>query len=144
MQVVKEEAPKPEDLFDWDTAERTDAKFQFMNQGELVFVNFNFKGYKKDSDVRYAISENEVILEVRDVAKNKVHRMCKTLFKPIDVKASDVQLLVDFIIFKLKKGVVKGGDPADASARWDDVGYDISSFSVPEPSMGTIKSNYWK
>lgn len=143
LQAIQEE-PKPEEVFDWDSAERADAKFHFMNQGELVFLNFNFKGYKKDSDVRYAISENELILEVRDVAKNKVHRTCKTLFKPIDVKASDVQLLVDYIIFKLKKDVVKGGDPADATARWDDVGYDISSFSVPEPSMGTLKSNYWK
>ena len=70
--------------------------------------------------------------------------MCKTLYKPIDVKASDVQLLVDYIIFKLKKTVVKGGDPADATASWDDVGYDIENFSVPEPSMGTLKSNYWK
>lgn len=131
-------------MFDWDAAERVDAKFQFINQGELVFINFNFKGYKKDTDVRYAISENEVILEVRDVPKNKVHRMCKTLFKPIDVKSSDVQLLVDYIIFKLKKAVVKGGDPGDATATWDDVGYDIQGFSVPEPSMGTLKSNHWK
>ena len=131
-------------MFDWDAAERVDAKFQFINQGELVFINFHFKGYQKDTDVRYAISENEVILEVRDVPKNKVHRMCKTLFKPIDVKSSDVQLLVDYIIFKLKKAVVKGGDPGDATATWDDVGYDIQGFSVPEPSMGTLKSNHWK
>merc|ERR1712227_32896 len=136
--------PKPEARFNWETAERMDAKFQYINQGELIFINFNFKGYKKDSDVRYAISENEVILKVRDVPKNKVHRMCKTLFKPIDVQGSDVQLLVDFIIFKLKKAVVKGGDPADGTAIWDDVGYDIQSFSVPEPSMGTLKSNHWK
>lgn len=67
-----------------------DAKFQFINQGELVFLNFNFKGYNKESDVRYAISENEIFLEVRDVPKNKVHRICKTLYKQIDVKNSDV------------------------------------------------------
>merc|ERR1712032_647432 len=56
---------------------------------------------------------------------------------------SDVQLLVDFIIFKLKKAVVKGGEPGDATVRWDDIGYDIESFTVPEPSMGTLKSNYF-
>lgn len=67
--------------FNWETAEQVEAKFQFINQGELIFLNFNFKGYKRESDVRYAISENEVILEVRDVAKNKVHRLCKTLSK---------------------------------------------------------------
>lgn len=76
---------EPEIVFDWDKAERMDAKFQFINQGELIFLNFNFKGYKKDCDVRYALSENEVFLEVRDVPKNKVHRLCKTLFKSIDV-----------------------------------------------------------
>ena len=60
------------------------------------------------------------------------------------MKQSDVQLLVDYIIFKLKKAVVKGGDPADGTARWDDVGYDIESFTVPEPSLGSIKSNHFK
>jgi hypothetical protein len=140
---TKKVEQKPEVVFDWDKAERMDAKFQFIDQGELVFLNFNFKGYKKDCDVRYALSENEVFLEVRDVPKNKVHRMCKTLFKQIDVQGSDVQLLVDYIIFKLKKTVVKGGDPGDASARWDDVGYDIENFTVPEPSMGTLKSNHY-
>ena len=84
-----------------------------------------------------------LLLEVRDVPKNKVHRICKTLYKQIDVQASDVQLLVDFIIFKIKKSVVKGGDPSDATLRWDDVGYDIESFTVPEPSMGTLKSNFY-
>ena len=55
-----------------------------MNQGELVFINFFFKGYNKDTDVRYALSENEILLEVKDEAKNKVHRVCKTLFSPIN------------------------------------------------------------
>ena len=36
-----------------------------------------------------------------------------------------------------------GGDPDDATARWDDVGYDIESFTVLEPSMGTLKSNHF-
>jgi hypothetical protein len=61
-----------------------------MNQGELVFINFNFKGYKKESDVRYALSDNEILLEVRDEAKNKVHRVCKTLHMPINSQDSQV------------------------------------------------------
>lgn len=35
-------------IFDWEKAERVDAKFQFINQGDLIFVTYNFKGYKKD------------------------------------------------------------------------------------------------
>lgn len=76
--------------FNWETAERVDAKYTFMNQGDLVFVNCNFKGYNKETDARYALSENEILLEVRDEAKNKVHRFCKTLFHPIDCKESSV------------------------------------------------------
>ena len=75
-------APKPE--FSWETAERVDADFTFTNQGEMVFINFHFKGYSKENDVHYALSENEIFLEVRDVSKNKVHRTCKTLFSPIN------------------------------------------------------------
>jgi hypothetical protein len=103
--------------FDWKTAERVDAKFTFLNQGDLVFVNLNFKGYNKESDVRYSLSDNEILLEVRDVAKNKVHRICKTLFLPIICQDSSVQLLVDFIVFKLKKSSTK--------KIWDQLGYDI-------------------
>jgi len=29
-------------------------------------LNINAKGYKKDEDVRYALSENEILLEIRD------------------------------------------------------------------------------
>jgi hypothetical protein len=53
---------------------------------------------------------------VRDVAKNKVHRVCKTLAQTIDCQESSAQLLVDFIVFKLKK---------KESKIWDDLGYDI-------------------
>ena len=87
-----------------------------MNQGDLIFINCNFKGYNKESDARYALSDNEILLEVRDVSKNKVHRICKTLTHPIDCKESQVQLLVDFIVFKLKKA---------KSGSWDDAGYNI-------------------
>ena len=69
----EEEKPK---LFNWETAEQVDAQFTFMEQGELVFVTFNFKGYRKDQDVHYALSDNEILLEVRDEAKNRVHRVC--------------------------------------------------------------------
>ena len=72
-----------------------------MNQGELVFVNFKFKGYNKETDARYGISENEIFLEFRDEGKNKVHKVCKTLTNQIVVKDTTVQLLTDFIIFKL-------------------------------------------
>lgn len=81
---AKKEKPKP--VFDWEKAERVDAEFTFINQGELVFVNFKFKGYNKDSDVRYGLSENEIFLEVRDEGKNKVHKVCKTLEKQVVVK----------------------------------------------------------
>lgn len=91
---LKKQASQPlpvvKPKFNWDTAEKVDAQFQFMNQGELVFVNFFFKGYNKESDVRYALSENEILLEVKDEAKNKVHRVCKTLFNPINSKESSV------------------------------------------------------
>jgi len=87
--------------FDWDTAERVESKHVFMNQGELVFVNFNFNGYNKDSDVRYALSENELFLEVRDLGKNKVYKCAKTLQEPIDCQESSAQLLVNYIVFKL-------------------------------------------
>jgi len=69
----------------------------------LVFVNYKFKGYDKESDVRYALSENEILIEVADKSKNKIYRTCKTLYKEINVAQSQVQLLVDFIVFKLKK-----------------------------------------
>ena len=74
---AKIEKPKP--VFSWEKAERVDSEFTFINQGELVFVNFKFKGYNKENDARYAISENEIFIEVRDEAKNKVHKVCKTL-----------------------------------------------------------------
>jgi hypothetical protein len=36
-----------------------------MNRGEMIFVNFNLKGYKKE-DVKYALSKDEIYLEVKD------------------------------------------------------------------------------
>lgn len=77
--AAKKKVEKPKPVFSWEKADRVDADFTFINQGELVFVNFKFKGYNKDKDVKYAISENEIFIEVADEAKNKVHRVCKTL-----------------------------------------------------------------
>jgi hypothetical protein len=56
-------------------------------------MNINFKGYKKEEDVRYAISENEIVLEVRDRSAKgpgRVKRICQTLNKQIDVPLSEV------------------------------------------------------
>lgn len=106
-----------------------------MNQGDLVFLNCNFKGYNKESDVRYAFSDNEIIIEVRDVGKNKIHRICKTLTHPIICQDSSVQLLVDFIVFKLKK--------ASGKKTWDELGYDIKEFQIPENHL-YMRSNYLK
>ena len=80
------------------------------------------KGYNKLSDVRYGLSENELLLEIRQ--GSIFHRFCKTLFKEIEVDQSSVELLVDFVSVKLRK--------RDKDAVWDQgVGYDISEFSIP-------------
>ena len=131
-QPVKREPLGPK--FSWESAERVDAKFQFLNQGELVFLTFNFKGYSKEKDARFALSDNEILLEVRDAGKNKVHRVCKTLSQPIDCKESQVQLLVDYVVFKLKKR---------SNKNWDDLGYDIQDFHVPESHL-YMRSNFLK
>jgi hypothetical protein len=53
--------------FDWETSERVDLiKFQLINQQDFVFINFPFKGFNQDKDVRYALSANEFLLEIRD------------------------------------------------------------------------------
>lgn len=111
----KKESEEVEKPFEWDRARQVEASYTFLDQGELVFVTFNFKGYKKESDVRYALSENEMVLEVRDVGKNTVHRVCKTLQFPIVSKDSSVQLLIDYIVFKLKKDHAKAG----GVKKWD-------------------------
>jgi len=65
------------------------------------------KGYKKEEDVRFAVSENEIVLEIRDKTvvngPGRKARLCQTLHKQIDVAQSEVQLLVDFICVKLSK-----------------------------------------
>jgi len=120
--------------FDWDTAERVELKGQLIQQGDLVFLNIPFKGYDKNKDVRFAFSQDEVLLEVRDKSTkaNKIHRLCNTLFKSIDLKSSDIQLFVDFICIKLVK--------VEKSEQWDSFGYEISNFTVP--TSAEFKSNF--
>ena len=69
---------------------------------ELVIINLAMKGYSKATDVHYALSENELLIEIKD-QNQKVHRLCKTLNKEIDVNQSTIEMLVDFIAVKLKK-----------------------------------------
>jgi hypothetical protein len=99
-------------------------------------VNLNFKGYNKVTDVRYALSENELLLEVKYPSSQgyAVHRLCKTLNKEIDVGQSSIELLVDFISIKLKK--------AEKEVNWDSLGYDIKDFTIPQ--RGQMKSNFLK
>ena len=96
-------------------------KTKFIQQNDLVFLNIDAKGYKKDEDVRFALSSDELILEVRDRSTKKgvhqVKRLCQTLNKSIDVGRSEIQLLVGFIVVKLAKD--------DKSASWSEFGYDI-------------------
>ena len=79
-------------------------------------MNINFKGYDKNKDVRFALSENELLLEIRD-KQNMVHRLCKTLQKEVDMTLSSIDLLVDFICVKLKK--------LESSVTWNSLGYDV-------------------
>jgi len=136
-QPVAEKKPltpaKPQ--FSWETAQQVEAKYTFMDSGELLFVTFNFKGYRKEQDVRYALSENEILLEVRDEAKNTVHRTCQTLSEPINSQESSIQLLVDFIVFKLKK--------EKTAKKWDSLGMDIKDFQVPDDKC-YMRSNFLK
>ena len=90
------------------------------------------KGYSKLVDVHFALSENEIMLDVREPGTQRVHRVGKTLFKGIDVDQSSVELLVDFIAVKLKK--------IDTNLGWDMLGYDINNFTLP--MRGHLKSNH--
>ena len=105
-----------------------------MARGDLIFININVKGYDKEVGVRYALSENEIVVEVRQPGTHKMHRLCKTLFKPIVVHESEVKLLVDYIAITLKKS---------SSDKWDQVGYDIENFAVPANIAG-LRSNFLK
>ena len=127
--------------FSFEEAEHIELRTTFINQSELVFLNVPAKGYDKDSDVRYALSSDEFLLEVRDKSfvprgkqQHKVKRICKTLTHQVDVARSEVQLLVDFIVVKLHK--------QESGQHWREFGYDISTFTNPE--RGQMKSNFLK
>lgn len=98
---------------------------------EFVIINLQMKGYNKTTDVRYALSENELLVEIKDSA-SRVHRICKTLYREVDVPQSSIELLVDFVAVKLRK--------QDIAVSWDQAGYDISEFSLPK--RGQVKSNF--
>lgn len=129
---VKEQQPKPVEVapFAWDSAPRIALDFQFTHMKDFVFLTFNLKGYKREEDVRYALSENEFLLEVR--RGQSVARVCKTFYKEVDVAESEVNLLVDYIALKLKK--------QEKEHNWDQVGYDVANFSLPR--RGQVKSNF--
>ena len=59
---------------------------------DLVFLNIAFKGYKKEEDVRFALSSDELLLEIRERngKQNRIHRLCNTLHKTVDLKNSEV------------------------------------------------------
>lgn len=78
--------------FSFDTAERIELKGAFIQQPDLVFYNIPAKGYDKENDVRYAISADEIIIEIREKSqrgKHVIKRICKTLTKSIDVSRSE-------------------------------------------------------
>ena len=115
-----------EKQFSFDTAERIDLKGSFIQQPDFVFYNIPAKGYNKETDVRYALSADEFIIEIRDKTqrgKHVIKRMCKTLTNSVDVGRSEVQLLVDFIVVKLCK---------ETQTQWNDFGYDIANFTIPQ------------
>lgn len=94
------------------------------------------RGYNKETDIRYALSENELLLEVKDssAGKHLVRRLCQTLHKQIDVQQSEVLLLVDFVSVKLCK--------LEKGQSWSGLGYNIANFTIPE--RGQMKSNFLK
>lgn len=124
--------------FSWENSEVVELRTNFIQQADFVFLNVGFKGYQKDQDVRYAFSENEFVLEVRDrsVANGpgRKQRICQTLTQQIDVGQSEVQLLVDFISVKLTK--------LEKGKTWRSFGFDISEFAIPERTQ--MKSNFLK
>ena len=102
-----------------------------------MFLNIQFKGYNKDEDVRYALSADELLIEIRDRSQkaHRIHRKCVTLEKRVNVEASQVKFLYDFICVQLAK--------QDKGESWSDIGFDISNFNKPQPGV-EMKSNFIK
>ena len=53
-------------IFKWDEAIKVEAAHQFFHTKEFVFINFNMKGYSKICDIRYGLSQNELLVEIRE------------------------------------------------------------------------------
>lgn len=78
------EAPKKveevEVPFSWADAQRVELKPQFIAQADFVFLNINLKGYNPDEDVKFALSSDEILIEIRDRSAPKgvsrVRRLC--------------------------------------------------------------------
>ena len=109
-----------------------EAKSNFIHHKDFIFLTFAMKGYSKLTDIRYALSENELVVELKDPATRKVHRLCKTLQREVDVGGSSIQLLVDYVAVKMKK--------KEDAVTWDALGYDIKEFTVPK--NGVMNSNF--
>ena len=65
--------------FSWADAQRIEFKPQVIMQGDHVFINIPFKGYNKDQDIRYALSSDELLIEVRELQSkgpHKIRRLC--------------------------------------------------------------------
>lgn len=66
--------------FSWADAQRVELKPQFIAQADFVFLNINLKGYKSDEDVKFALSSDEILIEIRDRSAPKgvsrVRRLC--------------------------------------------------------------------
>lgn len=127
---AEEIAAEAERAFNWETAERFELKGQFITQGDYVFLNMPLRGYDREQGVRYALSSDEILIEVRE--KNRVHRLCQCLTQQVDVSLSEIQLLVDFICVKLCK--------AESGSNWSALGYDIKEFTIPKKTQ--MKSNF--
>ncbi len=73
---VSEAVPEKvkEEPFVWEKAEIVAPEnMQFMHQKDLVFINFNVKGYLRSKEgIRYALSENELLVEIRTPGTNVV------------------------------------------------------------------------
>jgi hypothetical protein len=51
--------------FNWDTAPRVEAKHQFFHVKDFVILNFHMRGYSKTDGVRFALSQDELLLEIK-------------------------------------------------------------------------------
>lgn len=82
IEAAKKKAALDVIPFSWKTAQVVELKPQMIMQSDFVFLNLPLKGYNKDEDIRYALSSDEFLLEIRDKsAPNRIRRVCQTLNK---------------------------------------------------------------